>query len=423
MLNPSLRYISVAGTLGIAALICAAAYAGLGLKLDSFNGILIAIYTALVVAQVWSLPKKELSGSMMVSVFALQAGTLLVYTSDAMPVLAAGWLLSAIPMIWTRDADGERWGLPALALIMSFLALLVAIFVLPEPGMHRWAFGAFTLALVFRKGIFPAQSWVPAAFERKPLWLANLTVNGHLGAVLAARVAIPLLVDDARSFTQLVSGFALMTAIGSALAALREKRPRRILAWLFSSQAAIILAGLESADVEGIAGSYVHMIVVTLATTALVIVYQSVEARFGGNLSAEHYSGLASRMPRLAAFFIVTGLALVGLPGTLGFPAEDLLLHGTMSVHPLIGIVLPLSTALNAWNLFRLYSRIFLGKGARAVPEMVDALPRERWVLTAFAAALILGGLAPQFIVNSRTHAAESLKQFLIPVPSIASLR
>jgi len=80
---------------------------------------------------------------------------------------------------------------------------------------------------------------------------------------------------------------------------------------------------------------------------------------------------------------------VVGMPGTLGFAAEDLLLHGTLESHKLLGLILPIATALNAFNLLRLFSRLFLGKYQRLVPSIPDALPRERWVLTACLLVLI----------------------------------
>ena len=49
--------------------------------------------------------------------------------------------------------------------------------------------------------------------------------------------------------------------------------------------------------------------------------------------------------------------------------------------HPLTGLLLPLATAMNAVSVFRLFTRLFLGK--RRTTLMADALPRERWILTA----------------------------------------
>jgi NADH-quinone oxidoreductase subunit M len=44
--------------------------------------------------------------------------------------------------------------------------------------------------------------------------------------------------------------------------------------------------------------------------------------------------GLAIRAPRLATFFLIGALALIGLPGTVGYNAEDLLFHGALQSHP-----------------------------------------------------------------------------------------
>ncbi|MFM8395051.1 MAG: hypothetical protein ACKOB4_14115 [Acidobacteriota bacterium] len=102
-------------------------------------------------------------------------------------------------------------------------------------------------------------------------------------------------------------------------------------------------------------------------------------------------------------------MALVGLPLTLGFPAEDLLLHGTLETHPLLGIILPIVTALNAFNVMRLFTSLFLGQPGRAALAITDALPRERWVLTLAILFLVLGGLYPAIFVHLPERAATNL--------------
>ena len=89
-------------------------------------------------------------------------------------------------------------------------------------------------------------------------------------------------------------------------------------------------------------------IVVGLASTGLLLVYRLIEVRYGAEIAGRDFLGLAERFPRLAVFFFVCALAMVGLPGTLGFLAEDLLIHGVMETHPYIGILQPLAAALNA---------------------------------------------------------------------------
>jgi NADH:ubiquinone oxidoreductase subunit 4 (subunit M) len=98
-------------------------------------------------------------------------------------------------------------------------------------------------------------------------------------------------------------------------------------------------------------------------------------------------------------FFVIFGLALVGLPGTLSFCSQDLLIHGTLMSHPLTGLLLPVAIAMNAVSIFRLFTRLFLGKRRTGFTVMADALPRERWVLTAVVLFVVLGGLFPNAIV------------------------
>ena len=52
-------------------------------------------------------------------------------------------------------------------------------------------------------------------------------------------------------------------------------------------------------------------------------------------------------MPVLAGFFLLTGLASIGFPGTIGFVAVELLVEGAVRAYPLIGAIVVLAAALN----------------------------------------------------------------------------
>ena len=55
------------------------------------------------------------------------------------------------------------------------------------------------------------------------------------------------------------------------------------------------------------------------------------------NLSA--FGGLARQVPLLATFFLIIGLASIGLPGTNGFVGEFLILLGAFKAHWFYGAV------------------------------------------------------------------------------------
>jgi NADH-quinone oxidoreductase subunit M len=132
------------------------------------------------------------------------------------------------------------------------------------------------------------------------------------------------------------------------------------------------------------------------------------EVRFGENLTAATHLGLAEHASRLTVFFLVFGLALVGLPGTLSFCSQDLLIHGTLQSHPQTGLLLPVAIALNAVSFFRLFARLFLGKRRTGFTTIADALPREQWILAAGVLFVVLGGLFPNAMVAPRLAEAEA---------------
>jgi NADH-quinone oxidoreductase subunit M len=241
----------------------------------------------------------------------------------------------------------------------------------------------------------------------------NLFVNGHLAAVLIARFGLNLYPEQSHEALGVISFLALFTALYAAIAALSELSTRRVIALLSLSQASFILAGLESRNAEGITGAMVHWLVVAVATTGITLVYRLIEARSAQAARLNSFLGLAGRMPRLAVFFAVFGLALVGLPGTLGFVAEDLLFHGALESHPMLGLALPLATALNAISILRVFARIFLGKAPASVAVLPDAYRTERWAVSVCAVVLVIGGVLPQIAIDLRQPAADVIAKLL----------
>lgn len=396
---------------------------------DALNTTPLLLFAAVAFGLIVFAPKRKVTPNWVAGMLIVTAMTLLAYASNNVIFFVVGWAGSIAPLLtrsfFTISGDKE---LPALAkgiLITSIIALIGGIVALALATSHFelnlstqyngksslmvCAFGLLMIAVVLRKGLLPAHSWMLSAYERGPLLPLNLFVNGHLGAFMIARIVIPMMPDVANASLPMLGDFGLITAAYTSLLAIVEKQPRRLLALLSISQASFILTGLESTNPDAIAGALVLWQVVVIATTMMAAVYTSLEARIGTALETTGFLGLAIKAPRLAVFFIAGGLALVGLPLTLGFCAEDLLLHGTLETHPQFGIVLPIVTALNAFHVLRLFARLFLGQPVAAARTMTDALPRERWALTMALLFLLLGGLRPNLLVKAPSAAAERI--------------
>lgn len=392
---------------------------------DTLNATFLALYSLLTLGILILSPRRDTTGKNTAATLFVLASTMAAYAADNLIVLAAGWVLSALPFIAGPFTTPGTWR-PRAGLVASCLALLGAIgiiaggaasFSLAELQGHNYggsaAFALLIVAIVCRKGIFPAHAWIEDAAEAGPVLPVALFINGHFGAFLLARVVIPEFPLSAQGAFPILSDLALFTALYAAVRAVAETRARRVLALLVLSQSACILAGLESATQEGITGALVHCVVVAVATTGLFSVLRLMEVRFQRTFTSEHYLGLSEYTPRLAVFFAVCGLALVGLPGTLGFCSEDLLIHGTLASHPQVGLLLPIATAMNAVSLFRLFSKVFLGTQRTGFQGISDALPRERWVLAVIVLLIVGSGLAPNLPVSLRANAAQQIGRTL----------
>jgi NADH-quinone oxidoreductase subunit M len=395
---------------------------------------LMLLFSCLALGATLILPRRDCTAGTLGGILFILGSTLLGYSADNLLVLLAAWILSAIPFFVPRWFQAHSWR-PRAGLLLSAIALALAVARIATGSHTIWivdlkghnpgglpAFALLVTAVIFRKGILPAHAWVGDAAEGGPAIPTPLLFNGHFGALLVAKLIVPLFAGTTAVWFPFLSYLAIATALYVAIRALPETSPRRLLASIALSQSAAILAGLESGTAEGITGALVHWYVVTVSTVGLFGILRLLEVRFGENLTVSADLGLAGHAPRLAVSFAVMGLALVGLPGTLSFCSQDLLIHGTLQSHPLTGLLLPIATAMNAVSVFRLFTRLFLGRRRTGFTAVVDALPRERWILAAGLVFVILGGLFPDVIVARRSAEAKLVERAIRVDPRIAQV-
>src|ERR1700751_1961686 len=101
----------------------------------------------------------------------------------------------------------------------------------------------------------------------------------------------------------------------------------------------------------------------------------------------KEYGGLATPMPKLAAFFLFVALSRMGLPMLNGFLGEFLILMGTFQQHASWASWAATGVILSACYLLWAYQRVFFGEVTveknRTLP---DANIREKAILAIMAA-------------------------------------
>jgi NADH-quinone oxidoreductase subunit M len=260
------------------------------------------------------------------------------------------------------------------------------------------------LAVLVRSGTAPVHLWVADLFENASFGTALLVVTPITGVYAAVRLVVPMCPDWV---LQSIGVLSLVTSVYAAGLAVVQSEARRFFAYLFLSHSSLILVGLELPTGITLSGALALWFSVALSLTGLGLTLRAVEARFG-RLTMTEFRGLYEHSPALAVCFLLTGLASVGFPGTLGFIATELLVDGAVEKSPGIGVAIVVAGALNGIAVVRAYFLIFTG-GRHFSGVPLGITRRERFAVLTLAALILGGGLAPQPLLESRHRAAEIL--------------
>ncbi|MCC9603262.1 oxidoreductase [Stieleria sp. JC731] len=265
--------------------------------------------------------------------------------------------------------------------------------------------GAFlTFAGLLRTGIVPLHCWMTDLFEKSSFGTALLFVAPMTGAYGIMRLVLPIAPEWALQSIAIVS---LITAVYAGGMALVQTEARRFFCYLFLSHSSLVLVGLELATPIGLTGALCVWLSVGLALGGFGLTLRCVEARTG-QIDLRRYHGLYENMPTLAAFFLLTGLASIGFPGTIGFIGTELLIEGAVDVYPLVGMAVVVAAALNGIAILQAYFRVFTGTRHYETFSLRSRLS-EKIAVMILTVLIIGGGLYPQAGVASRYHAASEL--------------
>lgn len=260
-------------------------------------------------------------------------------------------------------------------------------------------FVLMALALMMRMAVFPVHSWLPLFAERGPMTVTVLIIGTHMGLYLVVRMMLPLLPVASAQAMPIIADIALLSALYGAVLALAQRDLRRIVGALTVSQRGLMLVGLASLNAQSVSGAMLQFLGTGAAITGLMLVIWALESRIG-TADIPRYAGLVRQTPVMASLFFLFAVGCVGFPGSLGFVAEDLLIHGVIEAHPIVAGLMLLATCLNGITLIRAFMYTFLGNSETPYQHVHDLIPRERLVYLMLLALLLLGGWLPQSLIG-----------------------
>lgn len=401
------------------------------LGVDALSAAPLLLFALLALGVAAALPAADAGPRALGRLLVVTSLTLCLYAALDLALLTTLWAATLLPAARAfRQDDEGRAGRRVFLVYQGagWLCLAVAVALLASrPGAGAaplfipdlgstgaggagGASGAvvplLVAAVLLRKGVFPAHSWVPALFQGAPAGVAALFVAAHAGVYLFVRL-VALHLHEAAGALPLVALLAIVTSLYAAVLGLGQRDLRRALGWLAMSQSSFVLVGFAARSDLAVIGSLMVWLSVGVALTGLALAMGCLEARFGA-VDLSQPRGYAARTPRLGVLFLVLGLGCCGLPGLVGFVSEDLLFHGLLEPYPLIGVAMIVATGLNGFTVLRAYFHAFQGP-APDLPAVGDLLPRERLTLTAMLLALLAGGALPGPAIATRAAPATDI--------------
>jgi len=412
------------------------------LGVDGISLFIIIMATLMTLIGMMSMSITENVKNMIITLLFLEMTMVGVFVALDAIIFYLFWELSLVPMLYIIGA----WGGPLrvyasikffLYTFMGSLVMLVGMLfvayvyhnltgvwsfaitdwyalVLPV-NYQLWLFAAFFLGFAIKVPMFPFHTWLPYAHGQAPtigsvILAAVLLKMGTYGFV---RFSLPMFPDASVMMITPIAVISIVMIIYTAMVAYAQKDMKQVIAYSSVSHMGIIMLGIFALNSEGIGGSVFQMLSHGIVSGALFMLVGVIYDRRHTKLMSE-FGGLAAVMPKYAVIFGIMLMASVGLPLTIGFVGEFLVLLGFYNVSPIMTILAGTSIIVGAVYMLSLYKKSFFGPVTKEENKTLkDLTPKETWSLVPLVAIVIWLGVYPKPVLDPINKSVNAMLVFM----------
>ncbi|MEU5209779.1 NADH-quinone oxidoreductase subunit M [Streptomyces sp. NPDC020742] len=290
-------------------------------------------------------------------------------------------------------------------------------------GTERLLFLGFFFAFAVKAPLWPLHTWLPGAMGEStaPVAVLITAVVDKVGTFAMLRFCLQLFPEASSWATPVILVLALISIVYGALLAVAQRDIKRLVAYASISHFGFIILGIFAMTSQGQGGATLYMVNHGISTAALMLVAGFLISRRGSRMIAD-FGGVQKVAPVLAGTFLIGGLATLSLPGLAPFVSEFLVLVGTFTRYPAVGIIATLGIVLAALYVLVLYQRTMTGPVKAEVRSMPDLRVRELVVVAPLIALLLFLGVYPKpltDIVNPAVQHTLSVVDKKDPKPTV----
>jgi len=313
-------------------------------------------------------------------------------------------LLFGLLLLAFNHASVMGAGIPD-GLAFSYLQLFQT--AVPQ-GTQTVVFLLLLAGFAVKTPLIPLHTWLPVVAQEGPVAIVALLTGLKLGAYGLLRFVVPLAPEAALEFHWMLAGLGVVGILYGAVLAARQTNLRRMLAFSSISHVGLVILGIASFTIQGIQGALFQLLNFTIVAGGVCLLAGFLHQRIGST-DLINLGGVAKSMPLLASFFLLFGLAGMGVPGTSGFPAELLILISALTTHTGAGLAALFGLVLGAGYFLSIYRRAFLGPlKSDVVADAVDLRARELWLVCLFGLLILFFGFYPSGVVDLTRAASEA---------------
>jgi len=403
--------------------------------------LLTSFITALAVLAAWPVSFKPRLFYFLL--LAMDGGQIAVFAVQDMLLFFLAWELELIPVylllaIW----GGKKRQYAATKFILytagSSLFILLAGLAMAFYGGHTsfeysdlmakgfplkfqlLAYAGLLIAFGVKLPIVPLHTWLPDAHGEAtaPVHMLLAGILLKMGGYALLRFNCQILPDGHAVFAPLLVVLGVVNIIYAALTSFAQRNLKRKIAYSSISHMGFVLIGIGSFSALGSSGAMLQMISHGLIGASLFFLVGATYDRTH-TLQLDEMGGVGQKMRKMFALWTVCSLASLALPGMSGFVSELMVFVGfatddayTLPFRVAIDGLAAIGVVLTPIYLLSMLREIFYGKEKAELVDhtnLVDAEPREIYIIGCLLVPIIGIGLYPRLMTDSYKASMEQL--------------
>jgi NAD(P)H-quinone oxidoreductase subunit 4 len=285
-------------------------------------------------------------------------------------------------------------------------------------------YGAFLIAYGVKLPVFPLHTWLPDAHGEAtaPVHMLLAGILLKMGGYALMRMNVGMLPDAHLYFAPVLIVLGVVNIIFAALTSFAQRNLKRKIAYSSISHMGFVLIGIGSLTEIGMSGAMLQMISHGLIGASLFFLVGATYDRTH-TLELEEMGGVGLKMPKIFSMFTACSLASLALPGMSGFVAELMVFIGmattdaySLPFRLVVVFLAAVGVILTPIYLLSMLRQIFFGPENKELTEheeLVDAEPREVFIIACLLIPIIGIGLYPKLVTSLYDQSTNALVALL----------